>query len=330
MKVPSIIGADLSKKTIDVAIHSTGKHLKISNDKPGFHLLVKWLNQQSINIADMIIVMEHTGFYSYQFEEFLHQQSIRFSKMPGLAIKRSLGLVRGKNDKQDAARIARYGFEKMDTLIIAPPPNTNLQRLQLLHSLKDRLVRNRASFIATAKELQQVCELKRSDILVASQLALVKKFDQQVNKLEQQIHLIIESDKQLNQNYLLLLSIRGVGKVLALSTIIKTGNFTRFTNARKFACHCGIAPFENTSGTSVRGKTKVSNLADKRMKSVLDMAAKSSIQYDKELRQYYLRRTESGKSKMSTLNVVRNKLLYRMFAVIKRQTPFIENYPKAA
>src|SRR5689334_20456854 len=275
MKVPCIIGADLSKKTIDVAIHSPGNHLKISNDKPGFQLLVKWLKQQSVNLPDAIIVMEHTGFYSYRFEQFLHQQNIRFSKMPGLAIKRSMGLVRGKNDKQDAARIARYGFEKMDQLIIAPPPNKNLQRLQLLHSLRERLVRNRASFIATAKELQQECELKQSDILVASQLALVKKLDQQVAKLEQQIHLIIESDQQLKKNYSLLLSIKGVGKVLAVTAIIKTGNFTRFTNARKFACHCGIAPFENTSGTSVRGKTRVSSLADKRMKSVLDMAARS-------------------------------------------------------
>ena len=66
------------------------------------------------------------------------------------------------------------------------------------------------------------------------------------------------------------------------------------------------------------------------MKTLLDLSAKSAIQYDKELREYYLRRTENGKSKMSTNNIVRNKILYRMFAVIKRQTPYVENYRQAA
>ena len=65
------------------------------------------------------------------------------------------------------------------------------------------------------------------------------------------------------------------------------------------------------------------------MKTLLDLSAKTVIQYDKELREYYLKRTQNGKPKMSTINVVRNKILYRMFAVIKRQTPFIENYLQA-
>ena len=61
-----------------------------------------------------MIVMEHTGLYSYQLEQFLHQNHISFYQSIGLAIKRSMGLVRGKNDKIDAVRIARYGFEKQE------------------------------------------------------------------------------------------------------------------------------------------------------------------------------------------------------------------------
>ena len=132
------------------------------------------------------------------------------------------------------------------------------------------------------------------------------------------------------ENFYLLQSIKGVGKVVTLAVIIKTHNFTRFDNARKFACFCGTAPFEHSSGTSIKKKSRVSHLADKQMKSLLDLSAKSAIQYDKELREYYLKRTEAGKSKMSTINVVRNKILYRMFAVIKRQTPFLENYLQTA
>ena len=148
--------------------------------------------------------------------------------------------------------------------------------------------------------------------------------------LETEMYCIIDSDESLQQNFRLLQTIKGVGKVLALAIIIKTNNFSRFKNARKFACLCGTAPFEHSSGSSIRKKTRVSHLADKQMKTLLDLSAKSAIQYDKELREYYLNRTEGGKSKMSTINVVRNKILYRMFAVIKRQTPFLENYLQAA
>jgi len=329
MKVPFIVGADLSKKTIDVAIHQSAIHLKITNDTNGFQELMLWVQKQSIDQSDILIVMEHTGLYSYRFEQYLHKQNVSFSKVSGLAIKRSMGMVRGKSDKQDALRIARYGFEKLDQLIINRPESGSLQCLQRLYSVREKLVRNRAAYMASVKEMQAACQLKKSDIIIASQLTLIKTLSQQIEKLQKEIQTIIDAEKELKQNYQLLLSIKGVGEVLALATIVKTGNFTRFTNARKFACHCGTAPFENTSGTSVRGKTRVSHLADKRMKSLLDMAAKSSIQYDKELREYYLKRTEKGKPKMSTINVVRNKILYRIFAIIKRQTPF-QPHPLAA
>lgn len=329
MKVPYIIGADLSKKSIDVASHLSGKHLKVSNDPNGFKELVEWLKQQSNDASNVMIVMEHTGLYSYRLEQYLHEEQIRFSKVSGLAIKRSMGLVRGKTDKLDALRIARYGFEKTDQLRVAQPMNKNLQRLQMLHATRERLVRNRASLITAVKELQEVCELKKTDVIIAVQLKLIKTLDQQIEKLDAAIATVVEDEKNIRQNYQLLQSIKGVGKVLALAAIIKTNNFTRFINARKFACFCGTAPFENSSGTSLRRRSRVSHLADKGMKTLLDLAAKSAIQHDKELREYYLRRTTAGKSKMSTINVVRNKILFRMFAVVKRQTPY-QPLPQAA
>jgi transposase len=322
MKLLHIIGADLSKKSIDFATHQFNTHLKVSNDPKGYQELMKWLKAQFTDVSNVMIVMEHTGLYSFRLEQYLHQQHISFSKVSGLAIKRSMGLVRGKSDKQDAIRIARYGFEKADRLIIVQPINKNLQRLQMLHSIRQRLVRNRASLITVVKEMQQAYELKQSDIIIAPQLKLIKNFDQQIQKLDMAIKDIVETEKNIRQNYQLVQSVTGVGKVLALATIIKTENFTRFVIARKFSCFCGTAPFENTSGTSIRGKTRISHLADKEMKTLLDLAAKSAIQYDKELREYYLRRIANGKSKMSTINVVRNKIIYRMFAVIKRQTPY--------
>lgn len=320
-----VIGADLSKRTIDLFCHLSHSHLLIENNVRGYKQMMKWMKEQRINFSQAMIVMEHTGLYSFCFENFLHANQIVFSKVSALAVKRSMGLVRGKCDKIDAKRLADYGFEKKARLSTEAITSKELQRLQLLYATRERLVRHKAALVNSVKEYQNI-GLSAKDSVMQSQTKLIRSFEKEIEKLETEMDALIQNDSSIRQNQALLQSIKGVGKVLSIAMIIKTKNFTRFSNARKFACFCGTAPFEHTSGTSIKGKTKVSHLADKRMKTLLDLSAKSTIQYDKELREYYLRRTENGKSKMSTINIVRNKILYRMFAVIKRQTPFVENY----
>lgn len=329
MKLPQILGADISKNSIDLFCNGLNSHLKITNTLAGFKEMLNWLAMQKLSASSVILVMEHTGLYSLHFESFLHRHHLRFTKVSALAIKRSLGLIRGKNDKIDAQRIARYGFEKLDTLIVQKPQDPGLQRLQMLHTTRERLVKYRASLICAIKEYKLV--LKESDLIIRSQMKLIKDFSQQIKKMDQAItKQITTSDESVKHNYELLTSIIGVGKVVATATIIKTKNFTSFKNGRKFSCYCGSAPFDHSSGKSIRKKTRISHLADKGMKTLLTQSAKTAIQHDKELKDYYQRRTEMGKSKRSTINVVRNKIIHRMFAVIKRQSPFIEQYLQTA
>ena len=329
MKVLHIIGADLSKKSIDFA-NPKGDHIKVSNDPAGYYQLMGWIKRQNINISETMMVMEHTGLYSYRFEQFLYAKKISFIKVPAYVIKHSIGLVRGKNDKVDAIRIARYGFEKKDSLVAETQVSKALEQLQMLQTTRDHLVRNRAGIIRSVKEYRDSCGLKKDDLVMQTQLNVIKTYDREIAKLEDAITEILQREPMLNKNNQLLQSVTAVGKVVSLAVIIKTRNFTKFTNARTFASYCGTAPFDNTSGTSKIGRTKVSKFRDKNMNRLLDLAAKSAIQYDKELREYYLRRTAAGKSKMSTINIVRCKILYRMFAVIQRQTPFIKDYLQTA
>jgi transposase len=328
-KLTQIIGADLSKGSIDLFYHGFQSHIKIKNNTAGFKELLHWLTMQKINIRALVLVMECTGLYSFHFESFLHSQQIRFAKVNALAIKRSLGLTRGKNDKIDAQRIARYGVEKLDTLSFEKPQDPSLQRLQMLHTTRERLVKHRSSLICAVKEYRVV--LKETDAIIRSQLKLIKDFTAQIKTMDEAIQKqIIESGESVKLNFDLLNTVIGVGKVVATATIIKTKNFTSFKNGRKFSCYCGSAPFEHSSGKSIRKRTRVSHLADKSMKTLLTQSAKTAIQHDKELKEYYQRRTEMGKSKKSTINVVRNKIIHRMFAVIKRQTPFVKQFLKTA
>jgi len=216
------VGTDLSKKTVDFVTHELRAFLKVDNNVSGFNNLIKWFHQHSIDLSEVMIVMEHTGLYSYQLERFLHQHGISFAKVSALAIKRSLGLARGKSDKIDARRIARYAFEKKDCLSADQPVSENLKTLQLLHSTRERLVRTRASYMTAVNEQKEAYHLKQTDIIIAAQLKVIKSLDQQIQKLEDEIQAIVQTDKQINKNYSLLQSINGVGPVVALATIIKT------------------------------------------------------------------------------------------------------------
>lgn len=330
MKFRHFLGIDVSKKVLDVVCRTNGQHLQIANTSEGFEQLSTWLQQNNLLSRQCLFVFEHTGLYSKPFEQFCSQHGWYYCAVPGLAIKRSLGIARGKSDRVDARRIAQYGYEKKEQLAPTPPTDQQLEKLKTLVNYRDRLVSQKAGFVATLKEQQRFLQLDQDDILLASQRAMVVCLQQQIDQIQQAIMQIISSDQALSRNYDLLTSITAIGFVNAVYALVYTNNFTRFANARKFASYCGTAPFEDTSGSSRKGKTRVSHLANRKLKSLLDQAAKCAINYDKELNAYYQRRILMGKSKMSTINIVRNKLIYRMFAVIKRQDPFKKNYLAAA
>ena len=134
----------------------------------------------------------------------------------------------------------------------------------------------------------------------------------------------------MSQQYKLMVSIKGIGLIVAANLLVTTNCFTRFENSRKYACYSGIAPFTNQSGTSIKSKSRVSHYANKKMKSLLYLAASSAIQNDEEFKSYYQKRIEAGKSKMSTMNAVKNKIIARVFAVIKRGTPYVNLHSYAA
>jgi len=329
MKLLYFLGVDLSKNSIDFFCYQLKNHIQIKNSLAGFKELLTWLAVLQLDKDSVFLVMEHTGLYSYQLEKFLHRHHIKFAKISALEIKRSLGLIRGKNDKVDAERIARYAFEKKDRLVAERPTHPVIERLQMLHSTRERLMKYRTSLTCAIKQYR--CALSSADPIITIQLTLIKQVSERIRVIDEQIRkCIAQADSSVKQNFGLLTTLIGVGEVIATATIVKTKNFTAFKNGRKFSCFCGCAPFDHSSGKSKRRKTRVSHLADKRMKTLLTMAARTAIQHDKELKAFYERRLAMGKTKNSTINIVRNKIILRMFAVINRQTPFVEQYSNAA
>ena len=123
-------------------------------------------------------------------------------------------------------------------------------------------------------------------------------------------------------------SIKGIGPVTAVALLAYTKGFTAFSNPKQLACYCGIVPFKKISGTSVRFKASVSPYANKKLKKLLHLCALSAIKNDSELKVYFERKVAEGKNKMSVINAVRNKLVHRVFAVIRDERSFEENYTR--
>jgi len=318
MEPKLIAGIDVSKHSLDIFIKPTGTTLKVTNDLAGF----KQLNKAVQSPGGALLVMEHTGHYSLQLEKFCLRKGISYCKLSALQIKRSVGVVRGKTDKIDAARIADYAWLRKDQLAATQMAAENILELRNLLTLRAKLVKDRSGYITRSKEMKFTALCEPSTSISKVHNDIIKVFTQQIGKLEASIKALIDADQLLKQTFDLLTSIKGVGGIIAAYMIATTENFKKFKDARKFNCYAGLAPFPHESGTSIKARSRVSHLANKEIKTLLNLGAFSAIRFNAELREYYQKRIAEGKRKMSCLNIVRSKIVSRMFAVVKRQTPY--------
>lgn len=219
------------------------------------------------------------GVYSLELAVFLEQKNYSFSIVYPLHIKRSLGLVRGKNDKIDSYQISRFCYLHRDELELTRLPLKSIQKLKGLINERERLVKMLKS------EKNVLSELRNSNTSNTMErvVARMTMFSADIKNIEQEIEQLINSEPNIVENYKLIRSVVGIGLVNSVLFLVYTCNFQAFNDARKYACYGGVAPFDNTSGTSIRSKTRVSHLANKRIKANLSDAARSAIQNDPEL-----------------------------------------------
>ncbi len=327
MKKKAVVGIDISKLTIDCHIDGTSIYHQFKNNLKGFKDLLKWINKHIEHpIKDVLICFEITGLYSLSLAQFLAEKKIEFVMENPMQIKRSMDLVRGKNDQIDEKRIAGYTTSQMRFLKTTSLPSRSLKKLENLIILRDKMVRQRGGYKASLGEFKRVLNQRYEMGFWIWKKSMIKGFDKQILKIEKSIMELIKFNEDLDKNYKLIISIKGIGKVIAVNILVSTCCFTRFSDSRKYACYCGTALFPNRSGTSLKGNTKVSHFANKKMKTLLYMAATKAIQHDPELKAYYNKRLAIGKNKMSTINIIKNKIIHRIFAVVKREASYVELY----
>lgn len=330
MELKLYMGCDISQEKFNYCLRNSSGILLEGSVENAAKPIKAWLHQlrkvHALKSEQILFCMEHTGVYASILLRELAVRSFNIWLESALNIKLSLGLQRGKNDRVDAQRIAEYAMRYKDKMRLWQPRRGVLIRLQLLNRMRSRLVKAKADLSKFNETAKRFLTKEESQVIIQGTKRSISTLIDEIQKADKQIEKLIQSDEQLNHLAKRITSVDGIGMVTCSALLVKTNEFKDFQDHKKFACTAGIVPFEHTSGTSIRGKSRVSHNADKEMKKLIHMCAVSVIRLDGVLRDYYLRKIQEGKPKMLVLNAVRNKLISRVFAVVRNDTMYEKNY----
>jgi transposase len=330
MQIKHFIGIDVSKDTLDFSVVVDGKslqHFCIKNRTVEIKSTInKIMKALGATVDDTIFCMEHTGMYNLPLVKWLQSKQGKMWLESGVHIRKTLGVVRGKNDKVDSARIAMYAYINRHQIRLWKAPRKLIERIAALLSQRSRLIKAKKQ-LNTANQEQRLfldSDIMRSLNKYTNKTIVV--IDNQIKALEKELLELIKEDEKLNRIYQIITSVNGIGFVTASYILVTTNEFININNPKKYACYSGVVPFEHSSGSSVRGKTRVSHMANKNIKSLLHLAALSAIQMQGDLQEYYKRKVSEGKNKMSVLNAIRNKLILRIFACVNQNREYEKIY----
>jgi len=329
------VGIDISKEKCNLCYRSgleIVREEECFNDakalKKAFKAALKVLGT---SFEDVLVCAEYTGRYIYPLTVACQELDLFLWMDDPTRIKNSMGLTRGKNDAIDAARIAEYAFRYSDKAVRYCIPDAVLVSMKNLLADREFLLVDKKRYqsqLTDQKKYMASGDFKHKS---ARWKKVIKSIDEQIAAIDAEIETLIAADPVLTRQKELLVSIDGIGERIAINMIAITSGFTRFQNARQFCSFAGLTPYKYDSGTSVRSKAKISKRANQTMKALLHMSAVNVATRMKagEYKDYYERKLKEGKHIMCILNVLRAKLVHRMFSVIKRDTEYTKEYKPA-
>lgn len=328
------IGIDVSKKTFDASVLSCENlsqvvaYNKFSNNSVGFCKFAKWV----VDVcgvearSNVLMCAENTGVYSEALAAAMSGDGWTIWIESPLQIKRSLGISRGKDDKQDSRKIAEYAARHEDKAVAYTVPNENVSTLQYLFSQRRHYIDMRDSLRRRSGEQAEKCASNRKLQKSAKRdKKMIEYIDLQIKEIEAQMRALVASDEDIARTYDILTSMKGIALVNAVALIVYTNNFARFNfNARKICSYWGVAPFAHQSGTSVNGAPHVSVFADMYLKSLLSEAVLCAQRFCPAIAAYSERLKRKGKHPSIIKNNCKNKMLHILVAMVKNGTRYGE------
>lgn len=320
------IGIDISKNKLDYTVLNRDQilfHRVDKNDPAAITSFVRELKKLSgFKLSKAIFCMENTGHYGNHLLYSLNKLRAKLVVENALKMKNSFGFAREKNDKIDSQRIAQYAYRHRFELKFWQPRRPILLQLANLISLRERLIKTLVALKNGIREQDSFLEKKLSKKASLACKESICAMTADIARLEVDIIAAVKSDERLNDLFQIISSVVGIGPVTSVQMILCTNEFLDITDPKKFACYAGVAPFVKESGI-FKGKARVSNIANKRMKSLLHLCAMVAMRNDQHLITYYERKTKTeGKPAMSVINAIRYKLILRVFACVKENRTY--------
>lgn len=332
------VGIDVSKSWFDACMMMVTDHQKqpliterFDNNAPGIKAFDKWLKKQQASFDEnTLVVIENTGVYHRMIWQYCSVHHLPLHIGNATHIKWSFGIARGKNDLIDSQRLCNYAFRHADELKATPALDSGLMQLKDLMTARSRLINQANSIKVYLKELKVADNAALSKVMEQAHKAVLKGLKESLAAIEKQITQTLSRQADVKSNYELLITVPGIGHLTAIYLLCCTNNFTGEITGKQLASYAGVAPFETSSGTSIKGRNKVHKMSNKELKKMLYMCAMACIQHYEEFRQYYDRKKAEGKHEMSIINAIKSKIVLRAVAVVKNQRPYVDNYQKAA
>ncbi len=311
---PTVVGIDIAKKKFDVAL-PLGEKTKsgaFRNTPAGFSMFAKWLTRHGVE--HIHACMEATGTYGEELALYLHDAGhvvsvVNPAKIKGFAQSE---LSRTKTDKTDAALIARFcRAMKPEAWQPLPPEVKKLQALvRRLEELNGMLTQER-NRLATADE-----------VVKPSIEEVIRHLQDETKNTQQLISDHIDQNPKLRANRDLLQSIPGIGPTTSAMILAEFGDVERFGDARHMASFCGLTPRHRQSGSSVRGKSRLSKTGSSRIRKGLYMPALVAMKHNPVVAALRERLQGYGKCNMVIVGAAMRKLVHIIFGVLKNGRPF--------
>ena len=299
-------GLDISHLVFDVT-DSDGNYYQFKNNEFGFKKFTKLLNDNSH------CVMEATGYYHYQLAYHLLESGIKVSVENPLSVKRfiQMKLSKIKTDKSDSKLICDYA-QQVELKLWQGNSKVEMECLQITRALA---IYTKQSTMLKNKLHGEAVLGEPSKAVVRSIKRSLKQVVNEIKTLEVKLLVLV---KQAHQDLLIRLkTIPGIGPKTAIMLIVLTGGFDRFTSASELCSYAGLTPVIRQSGSSVKGRPRISKIGNQKLRNLLFMCSFNACKCNKACRDLYERIVAKGKSKKLALIAVCNKLLKQAFAIAK-------------
>jgi transposase len=326
------VGIDVASATftsaagalVDQRWRITVKPSRFDNHYDSFAQYLHWLQRHQLLPTNTVICMEATGVYNELLAHFLVANGYRLAIQPPLAVKRAFAPVGHKSDPVDSAQVSEYAYRFFDQLSFWQPRAEILEQIKVLLTVREQFV---AQVTAHTNALQALQRKKvRTPLAEQAHTEAKVYLRQQIQALEDEIRRLIDQDPAYKQFIALLLTIPGVGLLLASHLLVVFETALRPPTAKQLAAYVGYCPYERTSGTSIRAPSTSRHYGPPGLRKLLYLAALSLRTHNAHFRQYFERKVAEGKPKRLVLNNIANKLLKIICAVQRSSTPFIPNY----